>query len=63
MGGRILVLEVMLDHVHVFIQVGAKTSPSDIVRLLKGFTSRYLGKQFPWLRCGIFGPRAIGYPQ
>jgi len=50
MGWRILALEILPDHVHVFIQVDAKTSPSDIVRLLKGFTSRYLGKQFSWLR-------------
>jgi len=50
MGWRIVALEIMPDHVHVFIQVDAKTSPSDIVRLLKGFTSRHLGKQFPWLR-------------
>ncbi|MGQ4891454.1 MAG: hypothetical protein ACP6IP_03095 [Candidatus Njordarchaeia archaeon] len=27
-----------------------KTSPSSIVRLLKGFTSRRLGKRFPYLR-------------
>ena len=64
MGLRMVALEIMPDHVHVFIQVDAKTSPSDIVRLLKGFTSRHLSKQFPWLRKeDTFGPRATGYPQ
>ncbi|MGQ4892900.1 MAG: IS200/IS605 family transposase [Candidatus Njordarchaeia archaeon] len=50
MGWRIVALEIMPDHIHLFIQADAKTSPSSIVRLLKGFTSRRLGERFPYLR-------------
>ncbi|MGQ4892831.1 MAG: IS200/IS605 family transposase [Candidatus Njordarchaeia archaeon] len=50
MGWGILALEIMPEHIHLFIQADAKTSPSSIVRLLKGFTSRRLGERFPYLR-------------
>ena len=62
MGWRIVAQKIMPDHIHLFIQADAKISPSSIVRLLKGFTSRRLGKRFPYLRRrGIFGRRAAGY--
>ena len=50
MGWRIVALEIMPDHIHLFIQADAKSSPSSIVKLLKGFTGRRLGKRFPYRR-------------
>ena len=44
MGWRIVALEIMPDHIHLFIQADTKSSPSSIVKLLKDFTSGRLGK-------------------
>ncbi|MGQ4892026.1 MAG: IS200/IS605 family transposase [Candidatus Njordarchaeia archaeon] len=63
MGWRIVAQKIMPDHIHLFIQADAKISPSSIVRLLKGFTSRRLGERFPNLRKrgAYLGERAAGY--
>jgi len=50
LGWRIIALEVIPDHVHLFIQADKNTPPSRVVKLLKGYTSRILGLRFPWLR-------------
>jgi putative transposase len=43
-------MEVMPDHVHVFIKVHTIDSPSHIVSQLKGFTAFSLRKEFPFLK-------------
>jgi putative transposase len=43
-------MEVMPDHVHVFIKVRTVDSPAHIVSQLKGFTAFSLRKEFPSLR-------------
>ena len=49
-GWRIIALEVMPDHVHVFVKAHPGHSPSYIANQLKGFTSHTLRAEFPHLR-------------
>ena len=46
-GWKIIALEVMPDHVHLFIQTDPDTAPSQIMHALKGYTSRVLRSEFP----------------
>jgi putative transposase len=50
LGCEIISLEVMPDHVHLFIQGNPKISPNSIIGQIKGFTSRMLRKEFKELR-------------
>lgn len=43
-------LEVMPDHVHVFVEAGPTMHPAEIVNRFKGATSRVLRQEFPALR-------------
>jgi putative transposase len=47
---EIVALEVMPDHVHLFVKTRPKDSPSFIANQFKGFTSRTLRREFPSLR-------------
>lgn len=47
---EIIALEVMPDHVHLFVKAHPKDSPSHIANQLKGFTSRVLRAEFSHLR-------------
>ena len=54
---EILELEVMPDHVHIFISTKPTAAPTDIVRTLKSISAIQLFKDFPALkkfysRCG-----------
>jgi putative transposase len=49
-GWSIVALEVMPDHVHLFVRADPTASPSHIANQLKGFTSRALRDEFPHLR-------------
>ncbi len=54
---KIIELEVMPDHVHIFISAKPTIAPTDIVRTLKSITAIQLLKEFPALkkffsRCG-----------
>ena len=57
-GFEILAVEVMPDHVHLFVSAPAKFSPAEIVRLFKGITSRRLKKEFESLRRQYWGTNA-----
>ncbi len=46
-------MEVMPDHVHVFVRARPKDSPSFIANQFKGMTSRVLRSEFPHLRSRI----------
>ena len=48
-GWEIVAREVMPDHVHIFVRVRPTDSPSEVVRLFRGRTSRVLRAEFPWL--------------
>lgn len=54
---EILELEVMADHIHIFVSTKPTVAPTDIVRTLKSITAIQLFKEFPALkkfysRCG-----------
>lgn len=60
---RILKGVVSKDHVHMLIEYSPKTSLSDLVKRLKGRTSRILQQEFPQLQKRYWGRHfwAIGY--
>jgi len=43
-------MEVMEDHVHVFIEVPPRYSPAQVVQILKSISAREVFKKFPKLR-------------
>ena len=47
---RIDTMEVMEDHVHVFIEVPPRYSPAQVVQILKNVSAREAFKKFPKLR-------------
>ncbi len=47
---QIEALEVMPDHVHLFVNAPPTEAPQHLANQLKGFTSRRLRQQFPHLR-------------
>lgn len=57
-GFEILAVEVMPDHVHLFVSAPPKFSPAEIVRLFKGITSRRLKKEFESLHRQYWGEHA-----
>ena len=50
LGWEIVALEVMPDHVHLFIGAEPEVAPSQIMHALKGYTSRVLRQEFPRLQ-------------
>ena len=57
-GFEILASEVMPDHGHLFVSAPPKNSPSPIVRVFKGSTSRRLKQEFPQIRRAYWGEHA-----
>lgn len=49
-GWTIEALEVMPDHVHVFVMADPKSSPSRIANQFKGYSSHALRSEYPWLK-------------
>jgi len=49
MGWEVIALEVMPDHLHLFIGVDPNVAPFQIVHALKSHTSRVLRQEFPEL--------------
>ncbi|OHV45376.1 transposase [Parafrankia soli] len=49
----VIALEVMPDHVHLFVKAHPKHSPSYVVNQLKGFSSHVLRAGFGHLRSGL----------
>jgi len=46
---KVINLEVMPDHVHLFIQASPKESPNLLIGQIKGYTSRLMRQEFPEL--------------
>ncbi len=57
-GFEVIADEVMPDHVHLFVSAPPKFSPSQVVRLFKGITSRRLTQEFQQIRRAYWGPNA-----
>ena len=47
---RIDTMEIMEDHVHIFVEAPPKYSPAQVVQILKSVSSREVFKKFPKLR-------------
>lgn len=56
-------LNIQEDHIHIVIQIHAKDSVSEVVKILKGGTSRVIRKEFPGLEEFLWGDQfwANGY--
>ena len=50
LGCKIIALETMPDHIHVFVQATPTITLNRIVAALKGYTSHELRKEFPELK-------------
>ncbi|MFX1513348.1 MAG: IS200/IS605 family transposase [Promethearchaeota archaeon] len=46
----ILAKEIISDHEQLFLSVSPKVAPRQIANYLKGWISRVIRKEFPWLR-------------
>jgi putative transposase len=57
-GFEILAVEVMPDHVHLFVSAPPKFSPAEIVGLFKGITSRRLKNEYESVRRQYWGKHA-----
>ena len=49
-GFRIDTMEVMEDHVHIFVEVPPRYSPAQVVQIMKSISAREVFKVFPDLR-------------
>ncbi len=49
-GYKVMEMEVMSDHVHLLIDVEPERNITEIVNLIKGYTSHVLREEFPWLK-------------
>ena len=52
-GYELISLEIICDYVHIFIKCDPTNSPHQIVQQLKGYTSRILRSEFPYLKTRI----------
>ena len=49
-GMQIFELEVMPDHIHLFVDIPSTMSISKALQLLKGFSAKKIFEHHPWLR-------------
>lgn len=47
---KVLAIEIMPDHTHIFVQANPLLAPNTIVGMLKGYSSRLLRQEFPELK-------------
>ena len=50
LNAEIHALEIMPDHVHMFVESDPTLAPAHIAAQFKGFTSKILRDEFPWLK-------------
>jgi putative transposase len=48
-GWEVIALEIMPDHVHLFVNVSTSDTPHKVIKLIKGRSSRLLRAEFPHL--------------
>lgn len=49
----IIQMEIMPDHVHIFVKVDPKASPLRVVSQFKGYSSKKLRELFPYLKSRV----------
>lgn len=47
---EVIELEIMPDHVHLLVEVDPQYGINQLIKQLKGATSRILRQEFPWLK-------------
>ena len=50
---EIIEMEIMPDHVHLLMEVDPQYGIHKAVKRIKGYSSRVLRQEFPWLKSGI----------
>lgn len=50
---KVIEMEIMQDHIHIFISAPPYDSPTNIIRVLKGVSARNLYKEFKDLKNGF----------
>lgn len=53
MAVKIKSIEVMPDHVHIFLECDPRLPLHKVIKQLKGVSSRILREEFPWLKSRI----------
>ncbi len=53
-GFEILALEVMPDHIHLFVSAPPRYSPAEVAKAFKGASARQLFVEFPQLRSQLW---------
>ncbi|MBI4377591.1 MAG: IS200/IS605 family transposase [Nitrospinae bacterium] len=48
-------MELMPDHVYIFLSAPPKCSPARIVHTMKGISPRKIFKEYPWLKKHLWG--------
>lgn len=49
-GFEVITMEAETDHIHLFISTIPSNSPAHLANVIKGSTSRFLGKKYPKLK-------------
>ena len=52
---KITAMEVMPDHIHILVDCKPQFFPSDMIKILKGNTARWLFRDYPKLKESLFG--------
>lgn len=50
MGAWLVEMETMADHVHLLVEVDPQFGVHELVKAIKGRSSRVLREEFPWLK-------------
>ena len=53
-GLEVVEVEVVPDHVHIFVSAPPRYSPAKLMEILKGITARKMFKKFPKLRMALW---------
>ena len=53
-------MEVMEEHVHVFVSVPPRYSPARVMQIMKSISARELFARFPWIRRKLWGGEMWG---
>jgi len=49
-GWKVIEVEIMPDHIHLFLSASPFESPTDIIKVLKGVTAKRIFRRFPELK-------------
>lgn len=47
---KVIALETHYDHVHLFVNTHPRLAPYQVMHKVKGYSSHFLRKEYPWLK-------------